>query len=315
MGNKDQLPDLFKKLVDNNATEKEVRMFLEMIRKEYASDDLDAEMEQLWAKVGEESIIREEAAHSIIFKRLKANVPLVTVVCAGILVIALWFLLPQYQSAPDLNYAVAKAAQTKTTVVQLADGSRVTLNSGSVLRYPETFGDSKREVYLEGEAYFEVKHDPEKSFLVHTGKVTTTVLGTSFNVSAYNRMPTVAVTVVTGKVGVKNEVKKKSVSLLPSQRAVFNAATRMLDVDSVDNVSDAIAWRTGKLVFSAARLDEVCLKLGHHFGVEVSINNRQKREMKINGSFSDQSLETIVEAICELSQTKYRQSSAGYVIY
>jgi ferric-dicitrate binding protein FerR (iron transport regulator) len=315
MGHNDRLPDLFKKLVDDKATEEEVRLFLEMIREDQASNDLQGEMEALWKKVGEESAEPVDVATPVFFDRMRRALPLIAATFAGLLMVVVWFLYPRYHMTSDQQYVVAKAAAAKTTVVYLADGSKVTLNSGSSLRYPNSFGSSRREVYLEGEAYFEVKHNPEKSFLVHTGKVTTTVLGTSFNVAAYNSMPTVAVTVITGKVGVNNGEKKGTVLLSPKQRATLNTRSYSIAVDSVGNLSDAIAWTNGKLVFSGVALDEVCLKLGYHFGTEVSFDNTLKSDMKITGSFSRQPLSSIVEAICELSNTRYKRKGAGYIIY
>jgi transmembrane sensor len=313
MGHNDQLPDLFKKLVDDNATEEEVLLFLKTVRTAHASDDLHAEMEALWKKVEEESESQVHAGRTGFLDKM-GKLPLIAAGCAALLVVA-WFLLPQYLPTADLHYLTTRAAPANTTEVYLADGSKVTLNSGSVLRYPETFGRLKREVYLEGEAYFEVKHDSEKSFLVHTGKVTTVVLGTSFNVAAYKNMPAVAVTVLTGKVGVNNGTKKGTVLLNPKQRALLNAKTQTIDVDSIYNLADAIAWKTGKLVFSGASLDEVCLKLGYHFGVDVSFNNKLKDDMKISGSFTRQPLESIIKAICELSGTNYKRGGTGYIIY
>jgi transmembrane sensor len=84
----------------------------------------------------------------------------------------------------------------------LADGTRVWLNGGSKLSYPEAFRGDKREITLTGEAFLEVTHDAKKSFIVHTGNIRTQVLGTSFNVKAYPEDSFVKVDVVTGKVGV-----------------------------------------------------------------------------------------------------------------
>ena len=81
--------------------------------------------------------------------------------------------------------------------LQLADGSVVWLNAGSRLRYPAAFARPQREVFLEGEAFFEVARDPKKPFLIHAGQSTTRVLGTSFSVRSYAREPAVVVVVVT----------------------------------------------------------------------------------------------------------------------
>jgi transmembrane sensor len=103
------------------------------------------------------------------------------------------------------------AANGQTVNFTLADGTKIWLNAGSKLTYPETFRGEKREIKLEGEAFLDVAHDPAQAFIVHTGQVSTQVLGTSFNIKAYANERFIKVDVLSGKVGVVTPaVKAKS---------------------------------------------------------------------------------------------------------
>eukprot|EP01132_Coremiostelium_polycephalum_P022666 gene22666-26912_t len=105
-------------------------------------------------------------------------------------------------TAKAIKYAEAKSGYGQVLKIVLADSSTVWLNSGSRLRYPEKFNGSSRELYLEGEAFFNVVHKKSQPFIVHSGALNTQVLGTSFNIKAYKNSAQLKVSVATGKVGI-----------------------------------------------------------------------------------------------------------------
>jgi ferric-dicitrate binding protein FerR (iron transport regulator) len=324
---KNRISVLFSKYVAGDANKAEVAELLELIKSEDADLELGAEMEHFWNQ--QNTTVEHDVDWQRIYNRALASDPEIiplhknsrrvwlsaAAMFVGICAMAFWFTTSKNSKTTIEKYVSGKAGAGKMLVVYLNDGTKVTLNSGSELLYPETFEGSKREVYLNGEAYFEVAHNPSKSFLVHSGKVVTSVLGTSFNVMAYPAMSRMSVTVLSGKVAVKNTSTEKLVTLLPKQRASLSAGKDAFAVDSVKDVAEMIAWSKGELVFENATLEEIALKVGNKFGINVKVLNKDKKERRITGTFNKQSFIEIMNAITHLTETNYQQAKQNYTIY
>ena len=160
----------------------------------------------------------------------------------------------------------------------LGDGTRVSLNAQSELRYPVTFGGKTREVQLVGEAYFEVAPDAEHPFIVKTDGMNIRVLGTSFNVCAYREGQTQA-TLVEGKV--KVWTGKQEHVLAPGQQ-LCKDKNGQVDIREVD-VSNYTAWRNKRFVFEDEALEEVLYKLERWYNVTFFIQNEAARELRFTG--------------------------------
>lgn len=324
---KNRISVLFSKYVAGEASKAEVAELLELTKSENAEQELDAEMELLWNQ--QQSTTEHDVDWQRIYDRAVAADPEIVpirnnntgiwlkVAAMLVTVSALAFLFSTYKNSTTQTetYVSGKAAVGKMLVVYLNDGTKVTLNSGSELLYPEKFNGDKREVYLTGEAYFEVAHNKAKSFLVHSGKVVTSVLGTSFNVMAYPAMSRMSVAVLSGKVAVKNTSSEKLVTLLPKQRASLNIDKDDFAVDSVKEVSDMIAWSKGELIFDNATLEEIALKVGNKFGINVKVLNKEKIDRRITGTFNKQSFIEIMKAVTHLTETTYKQTKQDFFIY
>lgn len=150
----------------------------------------------------------------------------------------------------------------------LADGTRVWLNAGSSLKYPETFLGDKREVYLTGEAYFEVEHDKNAPFIVNTNEMNVRVLGTSFNIKAYSDDPTIVTTLVTGKVAQFYPEIDKEITLTPSRQSVFDRSSGKLETREVDT-RESLAWKNGKIIADNERLEDIFRQLSRWYDFEV----------------------------------------------
>ena len=141
----------------------------------------------------------------------------------------------------------------------LPDSSIVYLNAGSKLKYPKHFATNKRMVTLEGEAFFDVKHKTTQPFIIQTGKVSTTVLGTSFNVKAFPKESHIAITVKTGKVGVVFKEKNHPAIinfLLPDQQIQIDTKTGKTNKDEI-NAEAICDWRNYRMFFYNASLKEI----------------------------------------------------------
>ncbi|MGG7661675.1 FecR family protein [Dyadobacter sp. BHUBP1] len=156
--------------------------------------------------------------------------------------------------------------------IELPDGTQVWLNKNSKLEYPEAFDGDERLVYLQGEAFFEVVPNPEKPFIVKSEKVSTRVLGTSFDVKAYNGDETASVSVATGKVEVSKEIDEgepvRITQLTPEQELVINTEKDETYINIV-SVANIAPWHLGQLVFRDNTYDEVMQALQERFGKKI----------------------------------------------
>ncbi|MGE5944341.1 MAG: FecR family protein, partial [Flavobacteriales bacterium] len=181
--------------------------------------------------------------------------------------------------------------------IVLSDGTHVFLNAGSSLRYPIKFLDKlNRDVYLDGEAYFEVKKDAAHPFTVITEKMNTRVLGTKFNVSSYKNEDNTSSVLVSGAIDVYNASEKynpkKAISIKPGERA--HIEENNINVEQV-NILKYTAWTEGKLFFVDDRFDLILKKLERHFN--VSINNTYPALNKefLTGTFETENLSQILK--------------------
>lgn len=203
-------------------------------------------------------------------------------------------------AATTTTYMLSKqTSYGEQKTVKLPDGTKVRLNYGSKLIFPSEFGHSSREVTLSGEAFFEVKHNPDKPFIITTKDVQTIVLGTSFNINAYSDEDEIQVMVVTGKVRVQNGVdpeKLEDVMLLPYEMVSLHKVTGRVVKERYDP-SEYLAWKEWKLIFRKATFDEVIDKLEKWYGVEIQIDQDLHIQGRFNGEFHNKSLDYVLKGL------------------
>lgn len=209
-----------------------------------------------------------------------------------------------------IKQVVAKNGQVAN--VTLGDGTRVWINGGSKLTYPENFRGALREITLEGEAFLEVAHDTERSFLVHTGNIKTQVLGTSFNVKAYSDESFVKVDVLTGKVGVVAPAAK-TVFLTPAEEVLINKKDHSAIKKQMVDINALTSWKDGELVFKNMMLPEVLSTLQRRFNVELKADDNLAK-CSISANFTKVSLQNIMVIISRIVKGKAVQSKFGYHI-
>ncbi|WCT13400.1 FecR family protein [Mucilaginibacter jinjuensis] len=198
-----------------------------------------------------------------------------------------------------------QTTQGQLRQITLDDGSQIWLNAGSKLSYPKHFDASRREVYLDGEAYFDVKHNVEKPFVVHTDRLTTNVLGTAFSVTAYKNMPVEAVTLMRGKVQVAHG-KEVLGFLTPDKRIEYDINTgksRLMNVDA----ASLISWKEGKLQFEDQDMQDISARLGRWYGYTFKFENNQIKNCRYTASFNNRiPLKNLLKVMKEISLVKYR---------
>jgi ferric-dicitrate binding protein FerR (iron transport regulator) len=181
----------------------------------------------------------------------------------------------------------------------LADGTKVWLNSGSVLQFPNSFTGDLREVKLTGEAFFKVAKNEKQPFRVHAKNLHIDVLGTSFNVVSYDDEQQSEVVLVEGKVrlSIENDQQKKRFGiLLPGQRAVYEEDTYELQAKVVD-VEKYISWRDGNLIFRDDKMEDVAKRLSRWYNVEIIINDSEIKSYEYKATFRNETLDQVLNLL------------------
>ena len=194
------------------------------------------------------------------------------------------------------------------TVVQLSDGSEVHLNYGSKLKYPQNFNGNTRGVILLGEGYFNVVHNPEKPFIVKTGKLNIKALGTKFNVQAYPGEEFIATTLVEGKVLVDQTETNGNIKTIgamePGQHINFNINSEVVSCTK-GSVEKYIAWKDGKIVFKNESLVQVTDRLSRMYNVDFEIADNVK-DYSYTVTFVDEPLFQILDLITIATPVIYK---------
>ena len=201
--------------------------------------------------------------------------------------------------------------------LQLSDGTRVWLNSGSSLRYPVSFPDSVRQVVLDGEAYFEVSHNGAP-FIVRTGSMNTRVLGTSFNVEAFSEDPAFKTTLVEGRVRVElldqSSPVSKGTILEPDQQATFLPSTGEISKTEVD-ASGYTSWMQGKLEFHNESLETVMKRLARWYDFEHSFENAAARDFHFSARLDkEESISSILMMMEMTTDVKFEFKDRSIVV-
>jgi len=165
----------------------------------------------------------------------------------------------------------------------LADGTRIFMNAETQVTFPASFKGCERRIRLSGEAYFEVAKDPMHPFIVETEGAEVRVLGTSFNVRAYEGEQEMVTTLVEGKVAVSDSLTKREIH--PGEQAVCMLAEGRIDVRQVE-VSLYTAWKSGKFIFHNEPLEKIMTYLSHWYGFECRFLDNKAREVRIGASLN-----------------------------
>ena len=197
--------------------------------------------------------------------------------------------------------------------LELADGTHVWLNAESELSYPTRFAGEMREVRLKGEAFFDVAKNPDCPFVVRTDEVAVQVLGTSFNVSAYQSEQMARVTLVGGSVAVKANGGEEF-RIVPSEQFCYNKESRKSGIRVVDT-DLYTSWVKGEYIFKDAALEEIFNKLLHWYDFTVRYQNEQLKDKRFSLVIDRKiSLEQLLELISFTSDVKLERSQ-GNIIY
>lgn len=198
--------------------------------------------------------------------------------------------------------------------IELSDGTQIWLNAGSVLKYPKEFKGDTREVYLSGEAFFDVAKDKKHPFIIHTNKMDTKVLGTSFNVQAYPDQTTQEVSVATGRVNVKSTVTDENVYVTPGQKVIFKSQNNKLQAFKDVPLNTISLWRKNIMVFEETPLPEVVATINRNYNVSIEVKNKNLNALKISAYFKELPADQVIGLVCNIINAQYKMDSGVYKI-
>ena len=202
---------------------------------------------------------------------------------------------------PLSDWAKYENSSAKILKIDLPDGSIVWLQPKTQLSYNQS-DRVFRQVNLKGEAFFDVKRDEGRPFLIYAGKMTTKVLGTSFNVKAYPETEKFEVSVVTGKVSVTNEAEKE-VFVTPKQQVTLELKSDILTINELPK-NKTFYWELASLTFDNASMQDVVNNLEYNFNVKINLKSTLKN-CRLSGNFDQEHLSTILEIICKSIDAEY----------
>ncbi|WPV01939.1 DUF4974 domain-containing protein [Mucilaginibacter sp. cycad4] len=321
--NKEYLFKLLSRFADNSISEKEYRELKKYIADSSSDDELFEAMDNIWDKL-ETGISFIEIDRSRVFDQILADPRFQTDktavkelkparhwlrIAASLLmacssVIAAYFIYRANQDIPQIAYLEKIVPKGQKVKLRLPDGSIVFLNADSKIRFPEKFAGKTRDIFLEGEAFFDVVHDPDQPFIVHARGINTQVLGTAFDIESYHR-DEVSVAVLRGKVSVADRVQKICV-LLPNDNLVYNAETKRLTLGKV-NANDLVAWKDGELILDNVTMEKAAEIIGRWYNVEFRFETPELKNYRFNVSFlKGEKITKVMDVISHLNGFKYR---------
>ena len=274
-------------------------------------------VEEAWEKV-ESQIHQSTSAKQTIIRKLKHH-PIyrlaAAIIIVALLLVSGYEVITNYRASSQmLEISASTQVLNKFT---LPDGSLVSLNSDTKIRYPRKFGRKTREVNIIGEAFFEVKPNKDQPFIIHAGKAQIKVVGTSFNVSAYPDKKLVEVIVETGKVQVLNKmadsIKSEALILTSGDKGTLIYSNNTLN-KTTNSDPNFIAWKTHNLNFKATSLKEVIEELQNVYKVKISLDDAKLNELLLTAQFNNYSLDFILKVIETTFKIEVQEVNGQYIL-
>lgn len=306
------LQNLIDKLLAGKATAEEK----EMINESYRNGQKE---NVLWTSENrnEEKIVKtrmlskihghvgiENKRHSSFFSGRSLKV---AAVIGGIILLSGLLLRNLYPSLSDESFASqtieAPAQLVSNRFIMLPDSSTVLLRPGSSLSY--NFNEKLRRVSFSGEAYFDIKHLSKRPFVIHTRNIVTTVLGTAFNIKAYDGQ-NVEVSVTRGKVSVLDENTKKLATLTPNQQLLYSNSEKNTVKKPIE-ASSVTEWIRSDMKFEDLLLEDLATKLEDRYNVKINIHNPALKKCSISGGFTGtEPLDQVLQVVCNTMGLNYK---------
>lgn len=271
----------------------------------------EKELDDAFDKVMFSADRREKAQSAIMRIGLRQRIRRIALTCASaaaMLIFVPWITLKLNDRIEDEQAAVAESPKLcevsthngETREIILPDNSRITLNAGSVLIYPEKFSSTERTVFLSGEAIFEVTHNETLPFMVNTADLTIQVHGTTFNVNAYPEARGTSATLCEGSISATLKGSGESILMVPNERLDYDRQTGKSSILRVNSAED-IAWKRGDMCFRSENIHTIVKAIERKYGINTYITSGKYDDMILTAKFiQGESMEQMLGAICKL---------------
>lgn len=294
---RNRLDLLIQKYVNHTATPAEQEE-LNLWYRKYTAEDDPFPMTSMQEEAAGREMLSYLSAH--IQRKKRKPVAIYAALAAACLGAILYFSWP----ASPVNQQIAAnipAAASENRFMLLPDSSKVLLHPGSRINYDRN--GHNREVTLEGEAWFDIAPHPDQPFIIHTGKVSTTVLGTSLNINAWSP-DSITVSVITGKVQVTNANQETTI-LTPNEQVVLNQHTNNIQQVKIIPAT-VIAWAKSDMQFQDMPYEQLAQRLDRRYDVNIVFKNPALQQCPITGRFSGtESLGEVLEILSQTMGTTY----------
>jgi ferric-dicitrate binding protein FerR (iron transport regulator) len=209
---------------------------------------------------------------------------------------------------PEIRMISVETHYQERMPVILPDSTKVWLNAGSRIEYPQIFAGNTREVKLSGEAYFEVERNEWQSFVVSTDNLQVCVLGTHFAVSDYPGEHIAETVLISGKVRVfsTGEAEKQQFDLFPNEKLLFDTEKQTASLQNID-ASQYLAWVNGRLTFDDTDLNAVINRLERWYGVKIECPDELSEKYRLTFTVRDETLEQIAQLMQNMIPVKFKK--------
>ena len=348
MHEKNKITGLLEKILTNQAGREEKKKLFQLINQERDKDYIYAWLKEIWNEVEYENLdissktILDKIHNQIKDKKSLEHKPIkrkskirkiiqATLKYAAVCLIACgieWVVLTQdihffEKNITELNYNEITVPMGSKSYIVLSDSTKVWLNAGTTFKYPSNFQKNSREVFLEGEAFFDVSKNKKKPFYVDVAEMDIKVLGTKFNVKAYTDENNIETTLEEGVievVGLKSDTEEgKNLCLNPGQKLILtkemtsqqtagdpSVKIKNAKLITLQNTKLETAWTEGKLIFYKEPFEGVKVKLERWYGVTIDIQNPEILDYRFTGTFDEETLEQALEALKKAARFDYQ---------
>lgn len=326
---------LLQKYLENKCTEQELHILLNWLKTPESSNEVDSAGKLLWNQLDsripypdEKRITELNHEVDIILQKIHKNTPVPTPKknlsrrnwiyrIAGVFLIMLsvsiGYRLLHNPTQEQISYKEIYADRGEMKEYTLDDGTHITLNSESKIRIPSDYNDQTRQIEMEGEGFFDVTANPKKPFVIKNDRNLIKVLGTSFNVKAYQEDDFINVTVSTGKVLVNVPDQDLQLRVTPLEHLSINKKTGNL-TKLLFEENKYTNWIEGTLFFHREPIREVIKTINRKYNKNVLLQCRNCEHI-ISGTHDNKSIEAVVEAICFTTGLKYREEGDNIILY
>lgn len=314
-----------RRLLVEQANEQFVQLFNAL-----GETDLQEQVARLKGRLDSlDSVEQAPVIHMVGFEKKKSgNISslFIRISAAAVLLVGGFLAINYYNSGRNKSSKRFLAAYGERKNIQLPDGTDVTLNAGSKIEIKESFGASTRDVYLEGEAFFDVKHNAKLPFIVHTTAMDVKALGTAFNVKAYLDETITETSLIRGLIEVTlKESDNRKMLLYPNQkikwehsfaktgnsnskdRNGFNKSdslVKKLLLTDLGNIKE-VAWKENKLMFEDELFSDIAIALERWYGVKIEFGDEMIRNYRFTGNFEKEDINTVLDFLKESRSFNY----------